>query len=98
MSNGWASSLSASVPDPRLFEGRRKFAALLGLVPRQYSGGGIPELGWISNIGNRHPRLMVGAHAAFCGINNGKTRSASLSGALIRPGLISALARPASGR
>jgi len=72
-----ASFLSASIPDPGLFEGGREFAAFLGLVPRQYSSGGKPRLGRISKMGNRHLRklLVVGAHAALYSIKNGKTKS-----------------------
>ncbi len=72
-----ASCLSASVPDAKLFEGGREFAAWLGLVPRQYSTGGRPRLGSISKMGNRHLRklLVVGAHAALYSMKNGKTRS-----------------------
>ena len=62
-----ATCLSASVTDPKLFEGGREFAAWLGLVPRQRSTGGKPRLGAISKMGNRHLRklLVVGAHAAL---------------------------------
>jgi transposase len=72
-----ASFLSASIPDPGLFEGGREFAAFLGLVPRQYSSGGKQKLGRISKMGNRHLRklLVVGAHAALYSIKNGKTKS-----------------------
>ncbi|NLS08388.1 IS110 family transposase [Rhizobium sp. P32RR-XVIII] len=62
-----ATCLSASVPDAKLFESGREFAAWLGLVPRQHSTGGKPRLGAISKMGNRHLRtlLVVGAHAAL---------------------------------
>ena len=73
-----ASCLSASVPDARLFQGSREFAAYLGLVPRQHSTGGKPRLGSISKMGNRHLRklLVVGAHAALYSMKSGKTRTA----------------------
>jgi len=73
-----ASCLSASIPDASLFQGRREFAASLGLVPRQHSTGGKPRLGSISKMGNRHLRklLVVGAHAALYSIKSGKTRTA----------------------
>ncbi|MCB5205566.1 IS110 family transposase [Neorhizobium sp. T786] len=70
-----ATCLSASVPDPKLFEGGREFAAWLGLVPRQHSTGGKPRLGSISKMGNRHLRklLVVGAHAALYRMKKGTT-------------------------
>lgn len=72
-----ATCLSASVPDAKLFEGGREFAAWLGLVPRQHSTGGKPRLGSISKMGNRRMRklLVVGAHAALYRMKNGKTQS-----------------------
>ncbi|TPW26155.1 IS110 family transposase [Martelella alba] len=72
-----ATCLSASVPNPNLFEGGREFAAWLGLVPRQRSTGGKPRLGSISKMGNRRLRklLVVGAHAALYRMKNGKARS-----------------------
>lgn len=72
-----ATCLSASVPDAKLFEGGREFAAWLGLVPRQHSTGGKPRLGSISKMGNRRMRklLVVGAHAALYRMKNSKTQS-----------------------
>ncbi|MGM4914544.1 IS110 family transposase [Rhizobium sp. 768_B6_N1_8] len=68
-----ATCLSASVSDPKLFEGGREFAAWLGLVPRQHSTGGKPRLGSISKMGNRHLRklFVVGAHAALYRMKKG---------------------------
>lgn len=68
-----ATCLSASVPDPKPFEGGREFAAWLGHVPRQHSTGGKPRLGSISKMGNRHLRklLVVGAHAALYRMKKG---------------------------
>lgn len=70
-----ATCLSASVPDAKLFEGGREFAAWLGLVPRQHSTGGKPRLGAISKMGNRHLRklLVVGAHAALYRMRKGSS-------------------------
>lgn len=70
-----ATCLSASVSDPKMFEGGREFAAWLGLVPRQHSSGGKPKLGSISKMGNRHLRklLVVGAHAALYRMKKGTT-------------------------
>lgn len=72
-----ATCLSASVPDPKLFEGGREFAAWLGLVPRQHSTGGKPRLGSISKLGNRHLRklLVVGAHAALYRMRKGNSET-----------------------
>jgi len=72
-----ATCLSASVPDAKLFEGGREFAAWLGLVPRQHSTGGKPRLGSISKMGNRRLRklLVVGAHAALYRMKSGKIQS-----------------------
>jgi transposase len=73
-----ASYLSTSIPDARLFQSSREFAAYLGLVPRQHSTSGKARLGSISNIGNRHLRklLVVVAHAALYSMKAGRTRTA----------------------
>ena len=72
-----ASSLVASITDPKVFKTGRKFAAYLGLVPRQHSTGGKPRLGRITKMGNRRLRklLVVGAHAALYSIKSGKTNT-----------------------
>lgn len=51
-----ATALAASVTDPSLFRSGRKFAAFLGLVPRQNSLGGKERLGRISKMGNSYLR------------------------------------------
>lgn len=58
-----ATALAASVPDPSVFRNGRRFAAFLGLVPRQNSSGGKDRLGRISRMGDRYLRrlLVVGA-------------------------------------
>lgn len=58
-----ATALSASVPDPSVFNSGRQFAAFLGLVPRPNSSSGKDRLGHISRMGNGYLRrlLVVGA-------------------------------------
>ncbi|GGI34052.1 IS110 family transposase [Bradyrhizobium guangdongense] len=58
-----ASVITASVPDPSVFNSGRDFAAWLGLTPRQISSGGKPTLGTITKAGNRYIRklLVLGA-------------------------------------
>ncbi len=60
-----ASAMAASVQDVSAFSGPRKFAAFLGLTPKQNSSGGKERLGRISKMGNRYLRtlLVVGTHA-----------------------------------
>ena len=60
-----ASLIAATVVDIRLFESSRRFAAWLGLVPRQHSTGGKTRLGRITKAGNREIRklLVLGATA-----------------------------------
>ncbi len=62
-----ASALVASVGDPSGFSGPRRFAAFLGLVPRQNSSGGKTRLVRVSKMGNAYLRklLVVGAHAVL---------------------------------
>ena len=54
-----AVTLSAAVPDAKLFGGGREFAAWLGLVPRQRSTGGKTRLGGVSKMGNRDLRRLI---------------------------------------
>jgi transposase len=58
-----ASLIAATVADIGLFDSSRKFAAWLGLVPRQHSTGGKTRLGRITKAGNREIRrlLVLGA-------------------------------------
>jgi len=62
-----ASSLLAMAGDARAFRCGRDFAASLGLVPRQHSTGGRPNLLGISRRGDRHLRslLVQGARAVM---------------------------------
>lgn len=60
-----ATALAATVNDASIFPSGRKFAAWLGLVPKQHSSGGKERMGGISKMGDRHLRhlLVVGATA-----------------------------------
>ncbi|MGI3903252.1 MAG: IS110 family transposase [Janthinobacterium lividum] len=62
-----ASMISASVPDPALFQSGRQFAAWLGLTPKPRSSGGKERLGGISKQGDGTIRrlLVVGATAVI---------------------------------
>lgn len=62
-----ASSLLAMAGDARNYRCGRDFAASLGLVPRQHSTGGRPNLLGISRRGDRHLRclLVQGARAVM---------------------------------
>lgn len=54
-----SSALAATVPDARIFKNGRRFAAWLGLTPRQYSSGGKTRLGRISRRGNVYLRTLL---------------------------------------
>ena len=58
-----ASLIAATVGDIGMFNSARRFAAWLGLVPRQHSTGGKNRLGRITKTGNREIRrlLVLGA-------------------------------------
>jgi transposase len=62
-----ASALIAAVPEARAFRSGRHFAAALGLVPRQRSTGGKPQLGRITKQGNPYLRrlLIIGAQSVL---------------------------------
>jgi len=53
-----ASALVTTVGDPRQFGSRQQFAAWLGLVPQQRSGGGKERLGGISKRGDGYIRRL----------------------------------------
>jgi transposase len=57
----------AAVGNGRMFARGRDMSAWLGLVPSQYSTGGKPTLGQISNRGNTYLRQLFiqGAHALY---------------------------------
>ena len=54
-----ASLIAATIADIGVFESSRKFAAWLGLVPRQHSTGGKTRLGRITKAGNREIRILL---------------------------------------
>ncbi|MER2264625.1 IS110 family RNA-guided transposase [Methylobacterium oxalidis] len=60
-----ATALKASVGDARQFHSGRELAAWIGLVPRQYSTGGKPQLGGVGRRANHYLRrqLVHGARA-----------------------------------
>lgn len=62
-----ASALVATVGNGHDFKNGRKFAAWLGLVPRQYSSGGKTRLGHITKRGDPYLRtlLLMGARAVL---------------------------------
>lgn len=59
----FASRVTASVPDAKVFKSGRDFAAWLGLTPRQDTTGGKIKLGAITKKGDRALRrlLVMGA-------------------------------------
>jgi transposase len=62
-----ASAIVATVGDARRFRSGRQFAAWIGLVPRQYSSGGVSKLMGITRVGDRYLRklLFMGASSAL---------------------------------
>ena len=74
-----ATAVVATVNDAKHFETSRSFAAWIGLVPRQYSTGGVARLGRISKRGEKYIRtsLIHGARAVIANCKN-KTDRTSL--------------------
>lgn len=62
-----ASAIVATVGDANVFKNGRQFAAWLGLVPRQHSSGGKPQLFGISKRGDAYLRALLihGARAVI---------------------------------
>ena len=58
-----ATALAATASDPTMFRSGRKFAAWLGLTPRQNSTGGKDRIGRITKQGDSYLRhlLVIGA-------------------------------------
>lgn len=71
-----ATSVIASVSDPKLFKNSRQFAAWLGLVPRQYTTGGHIRLGRITKQGDKYIRncLVHGARAVIANLRDKKDK------------------------
>lgn len=70
-----AIAVVATVNDAKHFETSRSFAAWIGLVPRQYSTGGVVRLGRISKRGEKHIRtsLIYGARAVIANCKKKQT-------------------------
>ena len=54
-----ATALLASIGDPGQFHNGRQLAAWLGLVPRQYTTGGVIRLGRITKQGDKYLRTLL---------------------------------------
>jgi transposase len=63
-----ATALMAAVSDTQVFKNGRRFAAWIGLMPKQYSTGGQTRLLGISKRGDSYIRklLIHGARATLC--------------------------------
>lgn len=74
-----ATAVVATVNDAKHFESSRSFSAWIGLVPKQYTTGGVVRLGRISKRGEKHIRtcLIHGARAVIANCKN-KTDRTSL--------------------
>ena len=72
-----ATAVVATVNDAKHFETSRSFAAWIGLVPRQYTTGGVVRLGRISKRGEKHIRtsLIHGARAVIANCKNKTDRT-----------------------
>jgi transposase len=70
-----ATACRALVPDPKLFENGRHFAAWIGLVPKQDGTGGKTRLGRISKAGDRYLRrlFVLGATSLLKSLENKTT-------------------------
>jgi transposase len=69
-----ATAVVATVNDAKHFDTSRSFAAWIGLVPRQYSTGGVVRLGRISKRGEKHIRTSL-IHGARAVIANCKSKT-----------------------
>lgn len=74
-----ATAVVATVNDAKHFATSRAFSAWIGLVPKQYTTGGVARLGRISKRGEKHIRtaLIHGARAVMANCKN-KTDRTSL--------------------
>jgi transposase len=72
-----ASALAMKVPEPKLFQSGRHFAAWLGLTPKDHATGGRQRLGGITRAGDETLRrlLVVGATAVVQHAKPGKGAS-----------------------
>lgn len=67
-----ATAVIATVGDMSLFKSGRQFSAWVGLVPRQYSTGGVTRLGRITKRGDKYLRTLLvhGARAVVARAKN----------------------------
>jgi transposase len=67
----------ATVNDAKHFATSRAFSAWIGLVPKQYTTGGVARLGRISKRGEKHIRtaLIHGARAVMANCKNKNDRT-----------------------
>ncbi len=68
-----ATAVVATVNDAKQFTSSRQFAAWIGLIPRQYSTGGVVRLGRISKRGEKHIRTLL-IHGARTVIANSQNK------------------------
>ena len=89
-----ATAIAATVADPNIFRSGRKFAAWLGLVPRQNSTGGKARLGGISKRGDGYLRrlLVNSAHTVLLCSKQAKTDPWLTSLLSRKPRLVAAVA------
>ena len=80
-----ATALVASVTDPSLFKNGRQFAAWLGLVPRQFTTGGVVRLGRITKHGDKYLRMLLihGTRAVLAQLKDKQDALSQWSRALI---------------
>ncbi|WP_188752418.1 IS110 family transposase, partial [Marinobacterium zhoushanense] len=80
-----ATAIVASVGRAQHCDSARDFAALLGLVPRQYSTGGKPRLGRITKRGDKYLRMLLihGTRAVLATIKDKQDRLSLWCKALI---------------
>ncbi|MFQ5891144.1 MAG: transposase [Gemmatimonadota bacterium] len=67
-----ATALVAFVGEPRRFRSGRRFAAYLGLTPREHSSGLSRRLGRITKHGNSYLRMLL-IHGARSALRAGRT-------------------------
>lgn len=81
-----ATAVIASMPSPHQFKNSRQFAAWVGLVPRQYSTGGVVKLGRITKRGDQYLRtcLVHGARAVIARLGEKQDRVSCWIRALIQ--------------
>jgi transposase len=90
-----ATAISAKVRNPQRFSSGRRFAAWLGLTPRQHSSGGKVWLGPISKAGDRYIRrlLVSGAQSLITANKRRRTPDPWLAKiAASKPRLVAAVA------